>query len=405
MDNNIVFDYLEKHHGICVNYDFYSKIDEWTAWWRGFCKPFHEFSENGIGGMPCKRELYRMNMAKKVCEDWASLLLTERAYITPSDRRADEWLRGKDGSHGFIRDSDFMIRANHLTEKAFALGTGACILKLDGVYTSRGRLIGGRDSSISVDFVDASHIIPISQKNGRITEAAFVSEIMEDGQNLVYIEIHRTSPGGYVIYNECLKANGGALEPYDGTQNLLGEVHTGSHVPFFSILTPNITNNIDERYGLGISVFSDAVDCLKGVDLAYNNFCRDIKLGGKKVFLNQSLIMRDERGAVYTPDDVAQQLFVTLGDGDISDNLMITEHNPELRTSENAEAVQHQLDYLSFRCGLGTRHYLFSGVQGKAQLTATQYMGEKQDMIQNVAKHRIHLEAFLCTAVRDSLGC
>ena len=55
MDNNIVFDYLEKHHGICVNYDFYYKIDEWTAWWRGFCKPFHEFSENGIGGMPCKR--------------------------------------------------------------------------------------------------------------------------------------------------------------------------------------------------------------------------------------------------------------------------------------------------------------------------------------------------------------
>ena len=58
------------------------------------------------------------------------------------------------------------------------------------------------------------------------------------------------------------------------------------------------------------------------------------------MFINQSLVNRDEYGNVFTPDDVAQQLFVTLGDSDISDHVMITEHNPELRTAENAEAVQ-----------------------------------------------------------------
>ena len=81
--------------------------------------------------------------------------------------------------------------------------------------------------------------------------------------------------------------------------------------------------------------------------------------------MNRSLVMRDENGTMYTPDDVAQQLFVTIGDGELSSDTRICEHNPELRTEENADAVQHQLDYLSFRCGLGTRHYLFSGVQGK----------------------------------------
>lgn len=194
-----------------------------------------------------------------------------------------------------------------------------------------------------------------------------------------------------------------SLKPCEPISGVLSEIRTGSNVPFFSILTPNISNCIDENSGLGISVFAQATDCLKGVDLAYNNFCRDIKLGGKKVFLNQSLVMRDENGNVYTPDDVAQQLFVTIGDGDLVENTMIAEHNPQLRTSENADAVQHHLDYLSFRCGLGTRHYLFSGVQGKAQLTATQYTGERQDMLQNTARHRINAETFLTGASRAAL--
>ena len=146
---------------------------------------------------------------------------------------------------------------------------------------------------------------------------------------------------------------------------------------------------------MGISVFADAIDCLKGVDLAFNNFCRDIKLGGKKVFINQSLVCRDGDGNVFTPDDVAQQLFVTIGDTDIAENPMIVEHNPELRSNENADAVQSQLDYLSFRCGLGTQHYQFRAYRGVAKMTATQYMGEKQDMRQNVVKHSLNLNLFL----------
>ena len=92
-----------------------------------------------------------------------------------------------------------------------------------------------------------------------------------------------------------------------------------------------------------------------------------------------------------------------MGDGDIDGETMIKEDNPDLRTEENANAVQHQLDYLSFRCGLGTRHYLFSGVQGKAQLTATQYTGEMQDLIQNTARHRVNVAEFIETLLRAAL--
>ena len=401
--DQMIFDYLESEHGICAPREYYAHVAQWNAWRKGFFKPFHEFSETGAGGFPVKRELYRLNMAKKVCEDWASLLLGEKTYVNAADAASDAWLGGVDGLHGFIGRSGLIRGVNRLIEKAFALGSGAAILRLDGVNVKGSRIIKSPASRIRIDYVDAEHIVPISFDGERVTEAAFISELREGGEDLVYIELHRLAHDGYVITNEWLRRADGIFVRSEAKKGVLPELRTGSRIPLFSILTPNVANHIDELCGLGVSVFSQAVDCLKGVDLAFNNFCRDLKLGGKKVFMNRTLVMRDERGCVYTPDDVAQQLFVTIGDGELDGETMIREHNPELRTEENSDAVQHQLDYLSFRCGLGTRRYLFSGVQGKAQLTATQYTGEMQDLIQNTARHRINLEVFLKDVVRAAL--
>lgn len=62
------------------------------------------------------------------------------------------------------------------------------------------------------------------------------------------------------------------------------------------------------------------------------------------------------------------------------------EYNPDLRTEQNGKAVQDALDYFSFKCGLGTRRYRFeaSGVK-----TATEYTGDRQDMVQHANRHQI----------------
>lgn len=383
----------------------YGYIREWEAWWRGKSSSFHEYLENGVSGRPIRRELYRMNMAKKICEDWAAVLLNDTTAIAVGDEAGNSFVGGVFG------ETDFLRQANRLIEKAFAVGTGAAILRLNGCVDTGEGLRAGEKTTLSFEFVDAAHIIPLSVKNGRITEAAFVSEGISRGQPYSYLELHTLEEDGYVIRNLILESRDGGYELLSPTELEASEgecvevIRTGSPYPFFSIISPNTVNHIDEGSGLGISVFADAVDCLKGVDLAFNNFCRDIKLGGKKVFINQSLVRRDEGGCVYAPDDVAQQLFVTIGDTDISVNPMITEHNPELRTSDNTEAVQAQLDYLSFRCGLGSHHYTFGGVSGRTRLTATQYVGERQDMLQNAVKHQKSIETFIRGTVRVLLWC
>lgn len=380
----------------CANISYYAKIQEWESWWRGHDRSFHEFIENGAGGAPIRRQLYRMNMAKKVCEDWASLLINESVKVSAADAVGNEFISR------VLKESGFADDANRLIEKAFAVGTGAVILRISGDEDDGGALIP-ETCRLSFEWVGAAHIIPISVRNGKITEAAFVSEGMLRGNEYVYLETHTLSPDGYVIYNDFFIRKDGSLIPSKADGLCPGEIHTMSAVPLFSVLTPNIQNNVDDSVGMGVSIYADAIDCLKGVDLAFNNFCRDIKLGGKKVFINQTLVTRDEYGNVFTPDDVAQQLFVTLGDTDFSDKTMITEHNPELRAAENAQAVQCQLNYLSFRCGLGTHHYVFDLADSRAKLTATQYMGERQDMRQNIAKHQKNVSLFIKDVVRALL--
>lgn len=55
---------------------------------------------------------------------------------------------------------------------------------------------------------------------------------------------------------------------------------------------------------------------------------------------------------------------------------------------------------LSFKVGFGTKHYQFNS---GSIVTATQYTGDKQDLIQNAHKHFIKVESFLHRLVKTLL--
>ncbi len=395
-----VIDYLNKNKGYSLSADYYNNIDIWQNWWKGFYKPFHEFKEVH-GDTAVKRKLYKLKMAKKVCEDWASILLNEKTAIAIDDKLSSDFVQGKDQTGGVFYDVDFWNQANALVEKAFYSGTGAFVVKVEGMAVN-GENILSSSGSIQLDYLTASNIIPITFRYGRIIDVAFVSEVTEKGKKYVYLETHILTDGGYRITNEYFTIRSGVLILQPLPAGIAPAVVTGSSTPLFAVFSPNIVNNIDGSNGLGISIYSDAIDNLQGVDLGYNNFCRDLKLGGKKVFYNQELVRRDSDGNALTPDDIMQQLFVQMGDSFAADKEQITEYNPTLRVEENKGAVQAQLDYLSFKCGLGTKRYQFNP-SGNVTVTATQYNGDRQEMIQNANKHYIPIEKALKQVVRAIL--
>lgn len=60
---------------------FYSKVAEWKSWYQGNVKGFHNYRvRNGESMVNCKR--YSLGMGKKLCEDWANLLMNEKVQIT-----------------------------------------------------------------------------------------------------------------------------------------------------------------------------------------------------------------------------------------------------------------------------------------------------------------------------------
>lgn len=402
MNIGTIIDYLNKNKGYNIPSNYYEKIDTWRDWWRGFHKPFHEFTEiNGENRI--KRKLFTLKMVKKVCEDWASILLNEKTQIVIDDKTSSEFVQGEDGTGGIFGDNDFWQQGNALVEKAFYSGTGAFIVKLSDMALTGETVIKDDETKIKINYLTAHNIIPLTIRHGKIIDVAFVSEILEHGKKYIYLETHELTITGYKITNQYFSYENEQLKEQPLPAGIAPVINTGTDIPLFSIFSPNIVNTHSNSNGLGMSIFANAVDNLMGVDLAFNNLCRDFKLGGKKVFYAESLMQTDENGNKITPDDVMQQLFSVVGDLPITENgqnsLMI-EYNPSLRVAENKDGIQAQLDYLSFKCGLGTKHYQFNS---GSIVTATQYMGDKQELIQNAAKHYIVIEQALIRLTRAIL--
>jgi A118 family predicted phage portal protein len=392
--------YLNKKYDTNISTEYYSHINTWRNWWEGFVKDAHTYRELGVDGRARTRTIYRLGMAKRITEDWAALLLNEKTTINAEDSGAALWLLGDDseqGTGGVLGDNNFWAEGNELLEKAFAYGTGAFVARADGAKVSEnGAVIPNPECKAAIEYVDALSIVPLSVEKSRITEAAFVSSFTKRGKEYIYIETHtKGENGNYIIENEYFLLDGMQMKKADLPEGIAPKIDTGSTRPWFAFVYPNITCNIQKNNGLGMSIYANATDTLKAVDVAYNNFVRDFVLGGKKVFYNKAMLQTNEKGEKVTPDDVVQQLFQLVGDGmDFDAKQMVQEFNPSLRVQENKDGVQAQLDYLSFKCGMGTKRYQFnaSGVK-----TATEYSGERQELVQHAQRHAIVLESALKT--------
>ena len=355
--NSEIINWLNNNFGYNISTDYYNNISVWKDWWKGFHEPFHRITfENGEKRK--SRDMYTMKMAKKVCEDWASILINDKTFVKVDDEYSEKFI---------------------------------------------GRLLPSPDAWIDLNYLEADRIIVLSSDNGIITEAAFCSDICTKGSNKLYLEIHRLEKGEYVIENHIFGIKDKSLlseEPLpDGVARIM---HTGSDKPWFTICKPAIVNPINGNNGMGCAVFAGAIDNLKGVDLAYNNLNSDFWLGQKKVFLNKNMLEDMSGDKKVAPDEVNQQLFYYIGEtmDDGTGKSMVQEHNPDLRVADNTAGIQAQLDYLSFKVGFGTKHYQFNA---GSIVTATQYTGDKQDLIQNAHKHFIKVESFLHGLVKTLL--
>lgn len=344
----------------------YEHIDEWENWYKGEVPSFHTY--NVYNGMTTKAvERYRLNMAKTICEDWAGLILNEKVKIH-TDTDFDKVL-GK-----IFESNNFQVKGNQLIELAFAFGTGAFVEYLNG------------NGEVTIDFIRAGMIYPLSWENGYVNECAFGSMKEDADGSKIYVQLHKLNEKGqYIIENHMVDADGGnELELPDDMEEV---IETLSERPMFQLISPNIINNIDLDSPLGISAYGNAISQLKGCDLVYDSYMNEFNMGRRRIMvpLSMAKMQMSDQGTTKPIFDPSDTMFYAYPD-DRNGTNKIEPMDMSIRAQEHELGINKALDMLSFKCGMGTGRYKFENGNVK---TATEVISADSDLYRTLTKHEL----------------
>lgn len=388
-----VIDKLKQLGYTTIPEEFYTQVDVWKSWYQGNVKGFHRYKRyNGHDWVSCERAT--LGMGKKVCEDWANLLMNEKVQITLEGQKEQEFI------DRILTENNFSVKANEMQEMKSALGTVAYIPRVIGQSVrSDGEPIPGEATGIELDYVTIEHIFPLAWRNGVISECAFDSVVTVHGKTYLYLQIHRKDANGlYVIENSIYRYENEtlsdiALTDVPGFERIPPVVHTGSDKRQFVIDRPNIANNFNYLLPTGIPVFANAIDVLRGVDSAYDCYVNE--------FENGPLLLAVKMPATRWEDgkpslDTHDRRFYLLEE-DTQQGSVVEPISPQLRTDKLNVGLQDQLNLLSSKCGFGEIYYRFNG---NSVATATQVISENSTMFSTIRKHEIVLRKALVELCR-----
>lgn len=385
-----IFEALKQRGFDSVPETFYSMIAGWKSWYDGNVKDFHHYRVyNGMSFVRCNR--YGMGMAKKVAEDWANLLMNEKVKITLEGEKEQAFV------DAVFDGNNFREKASEMQELKAALGTVAYVPRIVGAsFTDTGAIDNA--AGIKLDYVTAPYIFPLSWENGIVTECAFASDKTVNGEKYIYLQIHYKQGETYRIDNVLFHDQNGnltetALSDVQGFDRVPPTVDTGSAQRQFVFDRLNIANNADPSLPMGIPAFANAIDNLKGCDIAYDSYVNEFVLGKKRIMVKPEATKTLDGDPAFDANDLVYYVLPE----DSTTGSIVTPIDMSLRTAEHNAGIQDMLNMLSAKCGFGENHYRF---ENGAVSTATQIVSENSAMFRNVKKHEIILESALIELCR-----
>lgn len=315
--------------------------------------------------------LEQLNFAKRCCADDANLCEIVEINAGESENKFEGVLEILDANR-----FDVMYRKQ--LERLSASGTVGAYIRLDNAtLLDNGSVTGG---DIRINYVNAIGIVPLTVENDEIVECAFVGSDLVRGHNEQTLVVFQRGETGLYTAETFV---------FDEYNKLIEDRHIimqlGDVKPFAIMRTAEV-NNLDDMEGYGLPKIYNAIPALKIVDLAWNILTGDLSKGEKLLLINEMLatMKKDSNGNPYMTAE-QKKLFILLGEKLPDQKSLIQEYNPEIRTGAIKEAMELALSLLSTSFGYGTKKYSFENAQIQ---TATQYIGERQDEMQELNKQR-----------------
>lgn len=352
--------------GYAVNKNALSVIRECDNWYANrVIREFHKRCT--VQGE--EYEMSRLGFAKRCCSDDANL-----CEVLEINAGANE------EQQKFVNDvlnkNEFETLYREQLEKTSAAGTAACYVRIEkaDLYED-GTVKGG---TIKLNYVDAECFYPLTVDNKIVVEAAFAGENLVKGRKQTTLVMFLMENGTYNSETHVFNENG------EEKKELAVTARMGDVKPF-AVMRNAEVNNIDNMIGYGKPKIWDNIPYFKALDILFNVLYGDLDKADKLLLINDIIIKYDQDGNPITPSEQARKIFVMLKEKLPDQKDLIQEYNPTIRVEEITKTFELVLSLLSMSFGYGSKKYSFENGQIK---TATEYVGERQDQLQELNRQR-----------------
>lgn len=310
-----------------------------------------------------------INFAKSVCSETARLATLAIGISIDGSARA-KWLQQQIDN---IKDE-----LRNWVE--YGCGYGTVILKPNGD---------------SVELYTRGNYEITHQTGGNPDGAVF----MDTDGDYTRMEYHRFDENGlYIVTNKCFKNDKPVPIEKTPWADLEAEMTmVGIDKPLFAVLKMPHANNLDVTSPYTFSIFSDALEELKDLDIAYSRNAKEI-LDSKRTVLLDSDKMVPTGGKVANTNAEFNATREQMGLPDIVRNVygsgtgdFYKEINPTLNTDTRLAGINALLSQIGYKVGFSNGYFVFNESKGLA--TATQVESDDRRTIQFIKDVRDRLKA------------
>ena len=392
------------------NQFYYFGIFIWKYLYKGFYAPWHRILAPTIENPRNRRDLERMDTAKAICAELAGLVWSEQCEVHVSQETEEQLL--DEFVHDVLVENGFWTKMQEHIEQVLALGGGAIKAWYEERRDSKGNIIpdSGR---IRLGFCMADQFIPTAWDNSQVTDGVFISREAKDGYYFTRLEWHKWDGLTYYISNEAFRSE---FTPNQGTesQDILGfrypldevwpflnentELH-GLTTSLFAYYRTAVANNIDDNSPLGVSIYANALSTLKALDICYDSFIREFRLGKKRIIVPAQCIrtvtdpITNERRRFFDATDEAYEALST----DDPSSLKIQDNSVELRIDEHERAINAFLSILCLQVGFSAGTFTFDRSTGLK--TATEVISENSKTYKTIKAQQLQLKMAIAKIV------
>lgn len=309
-----------------------------------------------------------LNFAKRACADDASLC--ESVIVNPQEIKS------------ILKENNFSNNLRAQLELLAATGTVGAYISIENAQLNQAGKITSGD--IKLTYVSAENIYPIKCRGDEIESVAFCAV---NAGKIIITQINKNADE-YTVKT---------YEEHKEKPVLISEYTT--KIKPFAILKNAEVNNLKNMTGYGLPKLWQAIPVLKILNLCWRILFTDLEKGEKKVFINELLAEIKKGNSDLTAQE--KDLFILLGEKLPSQETLIQEYNPEIRVQAIKDTLELCLSMLSLSFGYGTRRYTLQNTQIQ---TATEYIGSKQDQLQNLNKQREAVKTYVLSLCESIAG-